>query len=349
LGALTIGVITNPNSRKNAGRPGRAQALQRLLGDRGVVRETRSTDELGHVLEEMRALGVDTWVADGGDGSLHWMLNAKADRYGLGTIDGTFAIPANGGTIDFVARHAGVHGRAEQILPRLIDAIASGTRLPTTDIPTLIMRGVLEGAGGVRRPFERIGFAAAIAGIGSGFFDKYYEHADRGPPAMVDVITRTTAACLLDLGPWRRLAPESWLRYGRTTMGAREARVEVDGVALPYTRYTAINVGAFPINLGGVVKAFQQAGPGRLNVVAGDLAILPMIGVLPRLFTGRPLRSASLHDAAASRVRVVATGETALRPVMDGELIDGVWELEVTPGPSVRVPRIDGRAPRTLG
>lgn len=340
-----IGVITNPHSRKNRGRPARADALQQLLGGRGLVRETRSTEEIGPVLDEFRARGVSYWVTDGGDGSLHWMLNSAAERFGLDAVTAAlpWAVPANGGTIDFVARHAGVRGRAEQIVRRLLDDEAAGRSPPGAEVPTLIMRGVQVGADGAERPFERIGFAAAVAGIGSGFFDQYYASRFQGAPAIVEVIARTSASYLLGAGPWRRLAPRSWLRYGQVALGRLPARVTVDGRPLPYEELTALNVGAFPINLGGVIRVFQQAGQGRLHLIAGDISVPGMMINLPRLFSGRPLRSRALIEAPSHEVLAEATGDALLRPVMDGELIERVRSLAITPGPTVRVPRIDAR------
>lgn len=340
-----IGVITNPHSRKNRGRVARADSLQRLLGPRGLVRETRTTDELGPVLDEFRARGVSYWVTDGGDGSLHWMLNSAAERFGLAEVSTAlpWAVPANGGTIDFVARHAGVRGRAEQIVRRLLAEEEAGRSPPDVLVPTLLMRGVQVAEGGAERPFERLGFAAAVAGIGSGFFDPYYASRMRGPPAIVDVMARTAASYLLGAGPWRRLVPGRWLRYGEVALGRRRARVTVDGRELPFEELTALNVGAFPINLGGVVRVFRQAGGGRLHLIAGDISVPGMMANLPRLVTGRPLRSRALVEGPAREVRAEATGDTLLRPVMDGELIHRVRALTITPGPAVRVPRIDAR------
>lgn len=342
---LAIGVITNPHSRKNRGRHARAGALQALLAGRGLVRETHSTEEIGAVLDEFRASGVSYWVTDGGDGSLHWMLNSAASRFGLDEMAAAvpWAVPANGGTIDFVARHVGVRGRAEQIVRRLLAEDAAGRTPPGALVPTLIMRGVRRDAAGVERPFERLGFAAAVAGIGSGFFDQYYASRFQGAPAILEVIARAGASLLLDAGPWRRLTPARWLRYGQVALGRVAGRVTLDGAALPYQELTALNVGAFPINLGGVIKVFPQAGAGRLHVHAGDLSVFGMIANLPRLFTGRALRSRALFDGAAREVTAEATGEASLRPVMDGELIDGVRALTITGGPAVRVPCIDAR------
>ncbi len=337
-----IGVITNPRARKNVGRAERPERLASLLGAAGVVHATRTLEELAPAVEDLVERGARCWVVDGGDGSLHWVLNAVVDRYGLGELSRRvpLAVPANGGTIDFVARHAGVRGTAEGLVGRLVRA---GTG-PIAQVPTLVARGERERPDGGREPFLRVGFAAAVAGIGNGFFE-HYDRSGRGRPAIVVGVAKAAGALLLDLGPWRRLAPRRWLDYGRVAMGRVPARVVVDGEALPYTAPTALHVGAVPIDLGGLVKVFGHAGPGRLHANAGELGVLGMIANLPRLATGRALRAAGLWDGPVARVRVEATGPAPLRPVIDGERFEGLRWLELEPGPAIAVPRLDGRRP----
>lgn len=45
-----IGVITNPNSKKNRKRPGRREQLARAVGKHGVVRETANIDAIPAVV-----------------------------------------------------------------------------------------------------------------------------------------------------------------------------------------------------------------------------------------------------------------------------------------------------------
>src|SRR5688572_28212530 len=71
---MEIGVITNPNSRKNRNRPDRAERLQRIVGNLGEVHETTSVESIKPVLREFLRKRARYWVADGGDGALHWML-----------------------------------------------------------------------------------------------------------------------------------------------------------------------------------------------------------------------------------------------------------------------------------
>src|SRR2546423_757151 len=71
---MQIGVITNPNSRKNKDRPDRAARLQSIVGDLGEVHETDSVDSIKPVLRDFLRKRARYWVADGGDGAMHWMM-----------------------------------------------------------------------------------------------------------------------------------------------------------------------------------------------------------------------------------------------------------------------------------
>src|SRR5476651_120322 len=74
LARMEIGVITNPHSRKNRNRPDRAERLQRIVGSMGEGHETSSIESIKPVLRDFLRKQARYWVADGGDGALHWML-----------------------------------------------------------------------------------------------------------------------------------------------------------------------------------------------------------------------------------------------------------------------------------
>src|SRR5688500_16649128 len=73
---MKIGVITNPRSRKNRGRPNRAAELQRIVGDVGEVHATTAVADIKPILRDFLRRRAQYWVADGGDGALHWMVRA---------------------------------------------------------------------------------------------------------------------------------------------------------------------------------------------------------------------------------------------------------------------------------
>ena len=98
-------------------------------------------------------------------------------------------LPTNGGTIDFVARRAGVRGLAEVLVPRLVGKMRSGAPLETIELDSL---SVDLHSGGEKSSV--MGFAMATAGIGQRFFDEYYRDPDPGPFTIVSVISRTVAS-----------------------------------------------------------------------------------------------------------------------------------------------------------
>lgn len=342
-----IGVITNPNSRKNRNRRRRLEQLRKIVGTRGLVRQTADVTELRPVLQEFAQSGMRYWVTDGGDGSLHWMLNEAAQVFGgLDQLHAGIpcAVPTNGGTIDFVARHAGLKGNAEDILRRLVELERRGKTAPSVEVPTILLRGKLEDSTGETRDFERLGFAAAVAGIGAGFFEKYYEVSQRGGTrAILEVVAKGATAFVMGTGPLKGAATKGMQEYAETVRAVVPGTVWVDGRRLPYTKLTALNVGAFPINLGGVIKVFGKAEPGQtMHVMAGEISELGVVRNLPRLFRGRDVKSSRLFDAPAKHLRAVAS-ERTFKAVLDGEFIEGVREVEITLGPPVRVPTMNAR------
>jgi hypothetical protein len=343
-----IGVITNPNSKKNRRKHNRVAELQAIVGEFGLVRQTPSTDAIGAVIGEFKDRGVDFWVSDGGDGALFWMLNKANEALGHGVASLPdhlrYALPTNGGTIDYVARRAGIRGKAEQILKKLVDTYRSGGSFAESMVPSLLLTGTQIGPDGREHAFEKVGFATAVAGVGNTFFDKYYKARIPGPKVIVEVISKTALSFIVDQIPFvGSRFPQDMLTYGREVLKMKPARVWCDGRELPWGEYSTIACGAFKINLGGVIKMFPWAGKGNLHLSAGCPDTWDIIANLPRMATGRRLSSKDLYDAPGRELIVEATTSELLRPNVDGEFVNNVKRLVIRPGPKFRIPRIDAK------
>ncbi len=346
--AVPIGVVTNPNSKKNRALRDRKDKLQGIVRDLGIVRETRSVGEIRPTVEEFLDRGVRYWVSDGGDGALHWLVNeawttlgARPETRGLSL---PCTIPTNGGTIDFVAKKVGIRGQAEDILDRLVRAEERGERYPEVDVPSFIFSGVQrDEATGEERPFERLGFCGAIAGIGQRFFDKYYLDPLPGPTTIVKVIAKGVASLALDAPVVSLLPgiPDAWRQYGWDLITPVAARVRVDGRELPFDRFNALHVGSIFADIGGVVRLFPFAGDGKLHVMAGNPGPLGVVTNLRHLFFGTPMQHRDLVDVPATKLEVEAMGGELLSPCLDGEIFRGIVSATIVPGPRIRVPRID--------
>jgi diacylglycerol kinase family enzyme len=350
-----IGVVTNPNSRKNRTRPGRApgarrEELERRVGARGLVRETRSVEEIAGVVEEFLARDVRYWVSDGGDGALHWLMNetrrvlaSRAAAAPGGSLALPIFVPTNGGTIDFVAKKVGIRGEAEDVLDRLVRGEDQGFRYPLEEVPTFLMTGVCR-EGGREARFERLGFLTAVAGVGQRFFDLYYADADPGPATVLKVVGKGLGSIALNVPGAGLLpgVPRRWREYAREVLRPQRARVTVDGRPLPGEHWRALHVGAFFCDIGGVVKLFPLAGEGRLHVMAGNPSMLEVARGVPKIFTGGVIGK-GVTDIAVRTIDVEALDERELlNPNIDGEPFRGLAHLTITTGPRVRIPRLCG-------
>src|SRR3954447_19990431 len=139
---MEIGVITNPNSRKNRNRPDRADRLRRIVGNFGEVHSTDSVQSIKPVLRDFLRKRARFWVADGGDGALHWMLRMgmevlQEDEFVGQAVTLPTTLPTKGGTIDFVANNVGIQGDAEGILATLRRNVEYGSTIEETEVDSM--------------------------------------------------------------------------------------------------------------------------------------------------------------------------------------------------------------------
>ena len=85
------------------------------------------------------------WVADGGDGALHWMLRMgmevlQEDEFAGQSVTLPMTLPTKGGTIDFVANNVGIEGNAEGILATLRKQLEHGATIEETEVDSMVHR-----------------------------------------------------------------------------------------------------------------------------------------------------------------------------------------------------------------
>ena len=337
---MQIGVITNPNARKNRDRPDRAQRLQSIVGELGEVHETDTIDSIKPVLRDFLRKRARYWVADGGDGAMHWMM-----RMGMEVLQEEefqnaalpLTMPTNGGTIDFIANNVGIKGDAEDLLAALRRRIEAGGLVEETEVDSMVIEGV-EATPTGDIPFRSYGFAVAVGGIGQRFFSKYYEDSDPNPKTIVKVVTRALMSLPASMTPLRRMGFGS---YAREIFEPTPARISIDGMILPGEEFTGIHVASMSINLGGVLRFFGQADQrGLMNAIIGSPSPLGIAMNLPRMVRGAEMRGRNVLDRPCREMTVEARGESLLEPVIDGEYYRGLRKVSFRIGPRVRIPKL---------
>jgi diacylglycerol kinase family enzyme len=342
---MEIGVITNPNSRKNRNRPDRADRLQRILGDLGEVHETSSVESIKPVLRDFLRKRARYWVADGGDGALHWMLRMgmevlQEDEFTGQSFTLPMTLPTKGGTIDFVANNVGIEGDAEGILATLRLNVERNTVIAETEVDSMVIDGI-QVTGGVERPFRTYGFASAAGGVGQRFYAKYYDDPDPNPRTIMKVVANTVASAPIALSPLSRLPFGAWKRYAKEVFEPTHCKVTLDGMKLPGDRFTGVHIASMSINLGNVLRFFGKADqPGLMNAIVGTPSPWSIIRNLPRMARGEEMRGRNILDRPCREMTMEACGEDLMAPIIDGEFYRNVKKLAFHIGPRVRIPKV---------
>jgi len=342
---MEIGVITNPNSRKNRNRPDRAERLQRIVGTMGEVHQTTSLESIKPVLRDFLRKRARYWVADGGDGALHWMLKSgmevlQEDEFSGQAISLPMTLPTKGGTIDFVANNVGIEGDAEGILATLRSDLEHGLVIEETEVDSMAIDGV-QIIDGQEVEFRTYGFASAAGGIGQRFYAKYYEAKDPNPRTIMKVVANTVASAPIALSPLARLPLGQLSTYAREMFQPTVCKVTLDGMVLPGSEYTGVHIASMSINLGNVLRFFGQADqPGLMNAIVGTPSPWAIISNLPRMARGAQMRGRNVVDRPCREMMLEATGSELLAPIIDGEFYRDVKRLAYRVGPRVRIPKV---------
>ncbi|HTM20511.1 MAG TPA: diacylglycerol kinase family protein [Kofleriaceae bacterium] len=343
---MQIGVITNPNSRKNKGRRGRAARLQSILGDIGEVRETETVDSIKPVLREFLRKRARYWVADGGDGALHWMV-----RMGMEVLqepefrgaDLPLTLPTKGGTIDFIANNVGIKGNAESLLATLRSAIERRHRVEEVEVDSMLIDGVRANDDGTTEEFRTWGFGCAAGGVGQRFFAKYYEQQDPNPRTIVKVIGSTLASFPVAFTPLRALPgmPEMLREYASDVFAPTRCKVTIDGMVLPQRELTAVHIASMSINFGNVLRFFNKADTdGVMHALVGSPSPMWLVRNLPRMHRGADFSGRNVVDRACREMVVEADGDDLLAPIIDGEHYRDLKKVTFKLGPRVRIPKL---------
>jgi diacylglycerol kinase family enzyme len=342
---MEIGVITNPNSRKNRNRPERVERLQRIVGRMGEVHQTASVDSIKPVLREFLRKQARYWVADGGDGALHWMLRMgmevlQEDEFAESSVTLPVTLPTKGGTIDFVANNVGIEGDAEGILATLRRHLEHGATIEETEVDSMVIDGI-QLIDGKDVAFRTYGFASAAGGVGQRFYSKYYADKDPNPRTIVKVIANTIASTPIALSPLSKLPFGQWRTYAKEMFAPTPCKITLDGMVLPGDSFTGVHIASMSINLGNVLRFFGKADqPGLMNAIVGTPSPWAVIRNVPRMARGQEMIGRNILDRPCRTMILESNCSELMEPIIDGEYYRNVKRLEFRVGPRVRIPKV---------
>jgi Diacylglycerol kinase catalytic domain len=342
-----LGIITNPYAGKNAASSHRSKELQRIIGKYGLVKESRNIDQLKSILSEFAAHKVPYIVCDGGDGTIHWIVNTYLEVLQASKREAIEAampifIPTNGGTIDFIARKVHAHGGTYKIL-RKVHKLMDADKLPkAVPLRTFMMEGkyTKEHLG---KSYRKLAFAGALAGFAQKFFNKYYESGKPSLQTIVEVITKTFTSTAFKGSWFEGVVPKDVAGYANEIFDPFAADVKIDGKPVPFKKLNTLNVGSIAIEIKSLLKLFANADRDKkLHMHVGFLQPHEVFANLGNLFAGADYSGKDLVQTTAETIDIVSKEPEGLNPCLDGELFTGMATMKVTVGPHIRFMGIKG-------
>lgn len=341
-----IGVVINPFSRRNRGQSGLKRKLERLLGSYGRVVETYSTDAIIPALKQFADEGRRYWVADGGDGALHWMINGAARYFGpqQATQIARY-VPTGGGSVDFVAKGLGIERDPKTVLARLVATIAKGGEPKYVPLRSMECVGTQVLYGDSRESFRRYAFATAFAGYGANFFGPLHEGSgDKSPTRIAGLMSLgfgAAAGRAILRGPLEALKPRALAKAEYDFLHAVRAEVRIDGersldhTGKPIESFTVIQCAALPLALAGILRVFPLANNEQMHAQVGMVSGAEMARIFPLLMTGKRVQHLlpDAYDGPARSIEVKCLHGDQMNPVLDGEVFFRLESLTASLGP----------------
>jgi len=309
----SIGIVNNPRSRRNLRAPDTARRLRELLGPDGEVVDASTPEELGRAVELFRSAGIEVLGVNGGDGTLHVVLSAFAEAWGVEQLPRVAIL--RGGSMNTVADALGLRGDPESFLRAVLDGHRAGRPWRTVERDLLAVH-----AAGAP---VRHGFLFGT-GIFVTFLDAYYRVKRPTALAAAGTFLRAVASSVFG-GP---LAEE---------LARRDPFVvRSDGEEWPDERYLTVAAGSVS-EIGFGFRPFGRCDeqPGFFHAVGVTGSALQLAAWLPAMWLGRPWRRSLAFDAVARDLQLEAP--RPFRYMMDGDLYEAPGQLRLVTGPSVRV------------
>ena len=304
-----IGIIINPNAKKNSRRNDLKECLEQIVGESGAVRITRESREIYLVAEEFLNEGVEILAISGGDGTMQHTLSRYIEVCGEENLP--FLASIRGGTMNTIANSLRIKGTPETIIQRIMHRIHSEELLEYKEIDLM-------------RVGKEYGSLFGI-GLTYNFLDAYYEGGRTGALKAIKVILRAIMSACIGGGFARRLAHPV------------RARVSLDGREIPFQEFSAILACTIQdVGLGFQPLYRAEEQDGYFHILATNMNTRGIVYRIPKLFLGKPIRSSHLSDEIG-RELIIEPEHEEVCYMLDGELFTHAGPLHMKTGPRIRV------------
>ncbi len=308
---LKIGIINNPHARMNRAYPGIKDKMQRIIGDSGIVRETKCAEEIPEIAKEFLREGIEVLGISGGDGTLHSVVTAFFITNGHKKLP--LLLPLRRGTMNTISNSLKIKGNTERLLNNIINKHRRQEELGLFEQQTIKVN-------------NKYGFIFGN-GLVVNFLNAYYQGNTTGPLKAMEVVARLVTSTMLRTG------------YSRRLFDHFNAEIIVDGQKVPFTEYfTVLSSTVREVGLGfsPMYRAYEREGylPFIILSRINPIRILPKI---PRIYLGKPLKMSQVYESIGREI--IIRSEKPPSYTIDGDIFPGEQEMRISVGPRVNFVR----------
>lgn len=303
-----IGVVYNPFAGNNKIDPEKKQKiLEDIIGPYGLVRATKSIEDIYSVAKEFQEEKIDILGISGGDGTNQCVLTAFSEVYGEDNLP--IVALLRGGTMNLREQALKMKGSPEARLKRLVKVVKEG-KCP-------LMRHTL------LKVNDQYG---CIFGNGtvSNIMEEYYLGGNPG----------FKKACWLFMKSF--VSSITNQKFIRKLFNPIEAEVKVGSHTLPQHSFTALMAGTTR-ECGLGFKPFYRAQEksGYIHFLAIDLGPTEVMKNLYRIRTGKKIQGKGVYDIVTQKVEI-QTSQPYLYTI-DGEMLKNSDKIVLAAGPTLQL------------
>jgi len=301
-----IGIISNGKSKKNKKYPDRVNELRYILGNNGIVRETKTIDELYEAAKEFKEKEIDILCINGGDGTNHVTLTAFVDVYGDKPLPKVAILRA--GTLNTVATSLNIYGKSSDILLNIIKKYNSGEPFNITKRNLLKVNG------------NQYGFIFGN-GVIYNFLKVYYKDEEKSPFSAAVLLMKSVAKGI----------------YNKKDPLFKKVVVEVEEEGdVVWRHHSFLTIGAMTvreIGLNFVAAPRALEDPNKFHLFAVKTGVFGVIKSFPNMLL---LRRGLLKDVVEEKILNKVTIKSLKGPLpytIDGDMHSPVQNLTIETGP----------------
>lgn len=304
-----IGIIINPNAKRNSRRDNLRQQLECTIGDHGMVRVTRTPHEVYSVAEEFLREKIEILGVSGGDGTMQKTLSRFIEVCGEECLPSIATI--RGGTMNTIANSLKIRGTPVTITQRIMGKIHASEELNCKEVDLMRVGneyGSLFGTGVVYN-----------------FLDAYYEGGKTGTRKAIRVIIRAIASALTGGS------------FAKKVTAPVPARASLDGRPIPFEEFSGILACTIcDIGLGFKPLYRAEERDGYFHILSTNMNTLQIILRIHKLFLGIPMKNSQVHDEIGQELTLEAL-KGNIPFMLDGELFSRPGRIQLKAGPRIRV------------